>query len=179
MLRVQGGLKFSYVSSSRVWDTFQRSRDSKNQPWHFLTRTNGCMKKRGFFLHLPLADTIVSAEAGPVAKFRKCQDKGLMNSPTLFGAKISDLEISLSSGKQFLLVFLVDVCHIANIYAMLLGEMERTRNCMQLIFLKKEAKKAEQTFDQRRFHGCVSNASLNYSLGGDSHIDFTSAFVYF
>lgn len=53
-----------------------------------------------------------------------------MNSPTLFGAKISDLEISLSSGKQFLLVFLVDVCHIANIYAMLLGEMERTRNCM-------------------------------------------------
>lgn len=44
--------------------------------------------------------------------------------------KTSDLEILLSSRKQFLLVFLADVCHIGNIYVMLLGEVERTHNCM-------------------------------------------------
>lgn len=70
-----------------------------------------------------------------------------MNSLKLSEVKISELEILLSSGKQFLLVFLVDVCHIGNIYVMLLGEMERTHNCMQLMFLKREAKKAEKKFD--------------------------------
>ena len=67
-----------------------------------------------------------------------------MTSLKLFGIKISDLEILLSSGKQFLLVFLVDVCHIGNIYVMLLGEMERTHNRMQLIFLKGKQKRQKK-----------------------------------